>query len=71
MSKRVFYVSTDIMLIYQHTILTLLLELSDSCDLLIIMIVSNNRAYHSMLSYYCDKLCMSVLSQKKKYTRYC
>ena len=54
------------MLIYQHTILTLLLELSDSCDLLIIMIVSNNRAYHSMLSYYCDKLCMSVLSQKKK-----
>ena len=41
------------------------LELSDSCDLSIIMIVSNNRGYNSMQSYYRDKLCISVLSQKE------
>ena len=41
------------------------LELSDSCGLSIIVIVSNNHDYDSIVSYYCDKLCISVLSQKR------
>ena len=41
------------------------LELGDSCDLSIIVIVSNNCDYDSMLSYYCDKLHISVFSQKR------
>ena len=40
------------------------LELSDSCDLSIIVIVSNNRNYDNMLLYYHDNLCISVLSLK-------